>query len=219
MPLGLLAPGLQREEGEDLKCGGGGSIKFSKPPPEGQRAEQGQLPAAAEITLQPSRYGEMMVLGEQHLQTNYGRVFSAGPASASRAQPRAAGGPGGRETGSILNSLPGLRTRSFVSGWEEEAGPTLRSRASLKRAADGRAGSCPAPTGSRWLLPAARTGRAGERSRLRPAFGFFPPACPLRVKARGADAAWRSSSVPAGESGWGSGQRVCSSASVEVEAE
>lgn len=36
-----------------------------------------------------------MALGEQLLQTNYGRVFGAGPASASPAQPRAGGGPGG----------------------------------------------------------------------------------------------------------------------------
>lgn len=79
-----------------------------------------------------------------------------------------------RRAASSICCLGCKQGASFGAG--KEAGPALRSRALLKRAADGRAGSCPAPMGSRWLLPAARTGRAGERSRLRPAFGFFPPA-------------------------------------------
>lgn len=78
-------------------------------------------------------------------------------------------------------------------------GSRTRSRALLKRAADGRAGSCPAPTGSRW---------AGQAD----APGFAHLSCLLGVGARGADAAQWSSWVPAGD-------LFCSSASDEVEAE
>lgn len=140
--------------------------KSSKSPPEGQCAEQGQLPAmvAAEIMLQPSGHGEMMAPGEQHLQTNYGRVFSAGPATASSAQPRAGGGPGERH-GSILNLLPGLLCLQLgASFW---AG---------KHA--GRAGSCPAPTGSRWLLlPHAWAWQAHNSGFAWLLGSLHPPAC------------------------------------------
>lgn len=125
-------------------------MESSKPPPAGQRAEQGQLPVV-EIMR-----GEMMALDEQHLQTNYGRVF--GPASASLAQPGPGGGPDERH-GSILDALPGLlclQHGASCGAGKQDTEPSV------------------AKEGCRWqgwLLPRSdgeQMGRAGGRPQLRP---------------------------------------------------